>query len=297
MEPVPQGFIPDPAAYQGMMQAMSQQTGWNGFSSSMWDKARAAMKSEWDTAKAMVMNPIAALGGFGNAFASGMASDSLQGMMAQGIDMLTFNYFDLTSVTPMYGHQQAHRQGQWIGWATVTAEELAITYGAAAAIHAGRTAHWGLKLSVPWIMECGYVLPSGLIVSGSAMVWVHAGTVSGAALAQMGLVAGICTVAMSNGSAGLPDSASQATPPTYESGLEQARKSYPKLAGKMHDHHITPKYLGGPANGPIANIDAAYHQLITNAFRALQPYGTGRIPTPQELAEIMKSVYFLFPLP
>jgi hypothetical protein len=204
MEPTPQAFSPDPAAYQGMMQAMSQQTGWNGFAPSMWDKAQAAMKSEWDTAKSMLMNPLASLGGFGDAFASGMVSDSLQGMMAQGIDMLTFNYFDLTSVTPMYGHQQACQQGQWIGWTTVMAEELAISYGAAAAIHAGRTAHWGLKLCIPWIAECGYVTVNGLAVSGYAMVWVHAGTVSGATLGYVGLTAGMYTVAMSNGSAGLP---------------------------------------------------------------------------------------------
>jgi RHS repeat-associated protein len=59
---------------------------------------------------------------------------------------------------------------------------------------------------------------------------------------------------------------------------EDAAKLYPKLAGKTHLHHIMPKYLGGAANGPRVELDAAYHQLITNEFRRLAPYGQARPP-------------------
>ena len=48
--------------------------------------------------------------------------------------------------------------------------------------------------------------------------------------------------------------------------LKAAQQAYPKLAGKTQLHHITPKYLGGPANGPLIKLDAAYHQQITNEF-------------------------------
>lgn len=75
-----------------------------------------------------------------------------------------------------------------------------------------------------------------------------------------------------------------------------AEEQYAKLAGKIHNHHIIPKYLGGPANGATVPLDAAYHQLITNAFRNEWPYGASRIPSPQELAGIMRRVYSMFPL-
>jgi hypothetical protein len=61
-------------------------------------------------------------------------------------------------------------------------------------------------------------------------------------------------------------------------------------------HHITPKYLGGANNGPLAAIPRSYHQLITNAFRELAPYGKP-IPSPEKVLEIMKQVYDKFPLP
>ena len=212
MQPTTSGVSLDPTAYQGMMEAMSRQTGWNGFAPSMWDKAQAAMKSEWDTAKAMVMNPFASLGGFGHAFASGMVSDSLQGMTAQVVDMVTFDYFDLTSGTPKYGHQQAFQQGQWIGWATVIAEEMALTYGAAAAIQAGRTAQWALRLSLPRVVQYGYLTADGLIMYGTSLAWVPAGTISGSAIGNALLFGGITVAAMSNGPAGVPSGATPCRP-------------------------------------------------------------------------------------
>lgn len=75
-----------------------------------------------------------------------------------------------------------------------------------------------------------------------------------------------------------------------------AAKLYPKLAGKHHLHHVTPKYLGGAADGRLVKVDAAYHQLITNEFRRLAPYEQPR-PSPARLQEIMKQVYSKYPLP
>jgi hypothetical protein len=222
-------------------------------------------------------------------------------MTAQVVDMVTFDYFDLTSGTPKYGHQQAFQQGQWIGWATVIAEEMALTYGAAAAIQAGRTAQWALRLSLPRVVQYGYLTADGLIMYGTSLAWVPAGTISGSAIGNALLFGGITVAAMSNGPAGVPHESftpsGQSHAATYEEGLKKAQEMYPKLSGRIHDHHITPMYLGGPFTGPTISIDAAYHQMITNAFRALWPYGSGRVPTPAELAEIMRKVYSLFPLP
>jgi len=78
--------------------------------------------------------------------------------------------------------------------------------------------------------------------------------------------------------------------------LKAAQQAYPKLAGKTQLHHITPKYLGGPANGPLIKLDAAYHQQITNAFRTEWGYGLGK-PSEAKLLEIMNTVYSKFPLP
>jgi RHS repeat-associated protein len=60
--------------------------------------------------------------------------------------------------------------------------------------------------------------------------------------------------------------------------LAEAQQQYPKLKGKTHNHHIIPKYLGGDDAGETVPIDAAYHQLITNAFRDKWAYGQGKKP-------------------
>ena len=78
--------------------------------------------------------------------------------------------------------------------------------------------------------------------------------------------------------------------------VKTAQQKYPGKAGKIEDHHITPRYLGGDPNGPTARIDAAYHQEITNAFRAEWGYGNGK-PSPERLQDIMRAVYERFPLP
>ena len=78
--------------------------------------------------------------------------------------------------------------------------------------------------------------------------------------------------------------------------IKQAQELYPNKAGKIQMHHVEPKYLGGPKNGTLAPIDAAYHQVITNEFRTLYPYGQS-IPNGLELKNIMHQVYSKFPLP
>ena len=79
--------------------------------------------------------------------------------------------------------------------------------------------------------------------------------------------------------------------------LKTAQQAYPKLAGKTQLHHITPKYLGGAADGPLIKLDAAYHQQITNEFRRLYGYGQGIIKDPAARQKIVDQVYNVFPLP
>ena len=78
--------------------------------------------------------------------------------------------------------------------------------------------------------------------------------------------------------------------------MEEAQQAYPKKTG-WEWHHIWPKYIGGPGDGPRVHLPAAYHQWVTNAFRRAWAYGQGIWPNAQELAEIMAQVYGEFPLP
>jgi RHS repeat-associated protein len=78
--------------------------------------------------------------------------------------------------------------------------------------------------------------------------------------------------------------------------VSDAKSAYPNLAGIMEWHHVWPKYLGGPNRGPVVRINAAYHQVITNAFRKAWPYGN-RIPTTQELRRLIRQIYSNFPIP
>jgi RHS repeat-associated protein len=83
---------------------------------------------------------------------------------------------------------------------------------------------------------------------------------------------------------------------TYESLLPEAQAKYQKLAGKIHKHHVDPKYMGGAADGETVDIDAAYHQQITNEFRSSHGYGRGKL-SPDKRAKIMNEVYKKYPLP
>ncbi|MGH9716525.1 MAG: hypothetical protein ACRD4R_07350, partial [Candidatus Acidiferrales bacterium] len=83
---------------------------------------------------------------------------------------------------------------------------------------------------------------------------------------------------------------------SLEQKVSDAQDAYPNKAGRIENHHIAPKYLGGDPNGPTAPLDGAYHQMITNAFRNEVPYGSGPV-SPEELQQIMNKVYSQFPLP
>ena len=82
----------------------------------------------------------------------------------------------------------------------------------------------------------------------------------------------------------------------FDGLVSQAKQKYPKLAGKTHQHHIIPYYLGGAANGPRVPLNAAYHQQITNAFRKAHKYGQPP-PDPTTPQRIMQDVYKQYPLP
>lgn len=86
------------------------------------------------------------------------------------------------------------------------------------------------------------------------------------------------------------------TEETYAARLAEAQEAYPNKAGTIENHHIAPKYLGGAASGPTIPLDGAYHQMITNEFRNLAPYGTGPV-SPQQMQNLQDSVYSKFPLP
>ena len=85
---------------------------------------------------------------------------------------------------------------------------------------------------------------------------------------------------------------------TGADAAKQAQEAYPNKTGKEF-HHITPRYLGGAANGPTVELDAAYHQLITNEFRRTAPYGQDlkNILSPAERQQIIDDVYAKLPLP
>ncbi len=78
--------------------------------------------------------------------------------------------------------------------------------------------------------------------------------------------------------------------------VTEAQQRYPRKAGKIEMHHIVPKYLGGDPKGPMVGIDGAYHQMITNEFRSLYPYGQKK-PSTEQLGRILESVYSKYPIP
>ncbi|MFI5385565.1 MAG: RHS repeat-associated core domain-containing protein [Fimbriimonadales bacterium] len=88
----------------------------------------------------------------------------------------------------------------------------------------------------------------------------------------------------------------QAAQNTYENLLSQAQENYPGKAGILENHHDVPQYVGGAVNWPTTQIDAAYHQEITNAFRRLWDYGQ-KWPDEDRLHDILKEVYDQWPLP
>lgn len=85
--------------------------------------------------------------------------------------------------------------------------------------------------------------------------------------------------------------------PYYQQLLKEARERYPNKAGRTELHHIEPKYIGGDPNGPLIELDAAYHQMITNEFRENWHYGWGKIDNINLREHIIRQVYSKYPLP
>ena len=83
----------------------------------------------------------------------------------------------------------------------------------------------------------------------------------------------------------------------FDQGMAEAGQKFPHLRGKPpQEHHVHPRYLGGPQEGPTVKVDPAYHQLITNAFRREHAYDQDA-PMPDVQLRIMKKVYSKYPLP
>jgi RHS repeat-associated protein len=86
----------------------------------------------------------------------------------------------------------------------------------------------------------------------------------------------------------------------YWRGMRLAKIKYPKKYGRFENHHNQPGYLGGPKNGPTTNLNAGYHQNITNEFRKYAPYRgdkgyTGPL-SPEQVVRVMQKVYDKYPL-
>ena len=86
------------------------------------------------------------------------------------------------------------------------------------------------------------------------------------------------------------------TDPYYQKIVKDSRQRYPEKTGYYEDHHIDPQYMGGSPKGKVIELDGAYHQMITNEFRKLQPYGLDKL---DETARnnYMRKVYLKYPLP
>ena len=84
----------------------------------------------------------------------------------------------------------------------------------------------------------------------------------------------------------------------FDQGMAEAKKCFPHLYGRpKQKHHVHPMYLDGPKDGPTVDLDPAYHQLITNAFREEARYGRRVPPKSEEQQDIMRKVYSRYPLP
>ncbi|MBN2132497.1 MAG: hypothetical protein JW741_23545, partial [Sedimentisphaerales bacterium] len=94
--------------------------------------------------------------------------------------------------------------------------------------------------------------------------------------------------------------------------LQQAAARYPALANNIHQHHVVPQYIvralanaGIRLPARLANwtvpLNAAYHQMITNAIRAAFPFGPNVFANNPaslwSLFRVLLSVYTGFPIP
>jgi RHS repeat-associated protein len=79
--------------------------------------------------------------------------------------------------------------------------------------------------------------------------------------------------------------------------MKEAEDLFPMKCLKPDEgHHPVPKYLGGDPKQPLVELPAPYHQLITNEFRRLAPYGQEALDS-QSVQNIVTQVYSKYPLP
>ncbi len=83
----------------------------------------------------------------------------------------------------------------------------------------------------------------------------------------------------------------------YVRRVNEAREIYPNLAGQIEDHHIIPKYMGGPANGATVPLDRAYHVWLHQKLYAEAGEVVSRDLKAHEVHEILRGFYHRFPLP
>jgi RHS repeat-associated protein len=83
---------------------------------------------------------------------------------------------------------------------------------------------------------------------------------------------------------------------TYDEMIAAARNLYPKKTG-YEMHHVIPKYVGGPPDGLRVQLEAAFHQTVTNWWRKNWAYGQKLKPSPEKLDELMQQFRDHFPIP
>ncbi len=161
------------------------------------------------------------------------------------------------------------------------------------------------RLSTHLLMLAGGAAGTGVRMAGASvrLPVLRLGARGVLAVEQVAVPVGAVTATLGSGAGALvlmsapPPLDPKAARALYDKGMQEARKAFPHLAGgPKQKHHIHPRYLDGPENGPTVDLDPAYHQLITNEFRRLASYGR-RPPRLSVVLEMMKKVYAKYPLP
>jgi hypothetical protein len=161
------------------------------------------------------------------------------------------------------------------------------------------------RLSTHLLMLAGGAAGSGVRMAGAGvrLPVLRLNAQGLLAVEELAVPVGTATAALGSGAGALvlmsapPPLDPNAARALYDKGMQEARKAFPHLAGgPKQKHHLHPRYLGGPDNGPTVLLDPAYHQLITNEFRKSHGYGLNP-PRFKRALEIMRLVYSKYPLP
>ncbi len=161
---------------------------------------------------------------------------------------------------------------------------------------------WNPSFTQSWAMSSGL---SGMAYKAFDDIWVGIQTpflgpdathIGGSAVVGNDRVNGIIGLAMWLIPGGEETKAAEEGSAAVEDLISNAQELYPKKAGTTELHHIFPKYLGGEADGALVPLDGAYHQVITNEFRSIYPYGLP-YPSLEESLDILEKVYTKYPLP